>query len=348
MIDPIPPRLTLSPTPFPHFLDAPSDSLLLLHITEEQLAAASFLDRRIVTPQSRREWISFAEVAAQLDSAGRDDAHYIFHIGHVGSTLVSRLLGCLVEVLALREPQVLRNAADLWTGRDQLDACYSLASLVDRLQVIRRLLARTFRPEQRAMIKATSFASDIAPLMVTADARALFLTVKPQSYMTTILAGEASRQELRGLTGARLTRLARHLGPMPFRFWQLGEGERVALGWAGEMLSLSAAEAALPAGSVLWVDFDDFLARPARLLIAISAHFGFTLSEQRAAQILSSPIMRTYSKAPEHRYDTALRRTLQAQAAIEHAPALRAGMQWLETLASDYPQVARLRGLRSA
>ena len=36
----------------------------------------------------------------------RSDARWIFHIGHVGSTLVSRLLGELDEVLAIREPRL--------------------------------------------------------------------------------------------------------------------------------------------------------------------------------------------------------------------------------------------------
>ena len=37
------------------------------------------------------------------------DARWIFHIGHVGSTLISRLLGELEGVLSVREPRSLRD-----------------------------------------------------------------------------------------------------------------------------------------------------------------------------------------------------------------------------------------------
>ena len=46
-----------------------------------------------------------------MDGDLRSDARWIFHIGHVGSTLVSRLLGELAGVLAIREPRLLRDLA---------------------------------------------------------------------------------------------------------------------------------------------------------------------------------------------------------------------------------------------
>jgi hypothetical protein len=345
MSDEIARRLAAGPAHFPQMLDTLRDRLLILQLSEARIAAASFLDQRIITPETKGDWVSFAQVAARLDPAARDDAHYIFHIGHVGSTLLSRLLGCLPQVLALREPLLLRTAADLWATRDAIDAPYDPASLPGRLQVIRRLLARTFRPEQRAVVKATSFTSDIAPQLVASGARALFLTVSAQSYMRTILAGENSRAELPAVTGPRLLRLACHLTPMPFRLWSLGEGERVALAWVVEMLSLVAAEAAMPADTVLWIDFDDFLAAPEPALHRICAHFGLPIDHDAAAHILAGPVMRTYSKGPEHGYDADLRCTLLAQAAIEHGTALQAGTRWLDRLAAVHPKVAGLRGL---
>lgn len=337
-------RLAAGPAHFPHMLDTDQDRLLLIQLSEAEIAQASFLDQRIVTPATKGDWAPFAEVASRLDTAGRDDAHYIFHIGHVGSTLLSRLLGGLPAVLALREPLLLRNAADLSIRRGAVDAPWHPAALDGRIAVIRRLLARTFRPDQRVVVKATSFASEIAPQMVVPGARAIFLYASPQSYMRTILAGEGSRRELALLTGPRLVRLARRLDPMPFRLWSLVEGERVALAWATEMLSLSAAAEALPAGAVMWLDFDAFLAEPAAMLLRVAQHFGFALSAEDAERIVAGPTMQTYSKAPEHRYDAALRRTLQSQAAIQHREALSKGAAWIERLAQNYPELERLPG----
>ena len=345
MFDEISRRLAAGPAQFPHTLDPVRDRLLLIGISEEELAAASFLDQRVLTPATKGDWAPVADIAARLDDRARDDAHYIFHIGHVGSTLISRLLGSLPDVLALREPLLLRSIAGLWARKDAVDAPWDPAGLPARTVVLRRLLARTFRPDQRAVVKASSFTSEIAPHMVTPGARALFLHASPQSYMRTILAGEGSRQELATLTGSRLVRLERRLQPMPFRLWSLDEGARVALAWATEMLSLSAAEAALPNGSVLWLDFDDFLAEPERSLRLVARHFGFAMNEAAAARIIASPIMQSYSKAPEHWYDAELRRSLLLQAASEHSATLRSGMAWLDRLADTNGEIARLRGL---
>ena len=52
------------------------------------------------------------------------------------------------------------------------------------------------------------------------------------------------------------------------------DGLKAALGWACEMTSLERAASALPAGRVLWLDFDAFLADPASHFVAIAGHFG--------------------------------------------------------------------------
>lgn len=345
MSDEIARRIAAGPAHFPHTLDAVRDRLLLIGLTGQDIAAASFLDQRILTPAIKGDWAPFPEVVERIGHAPRDDAHYIFHIGHVGSTLISRLLGSWRDVLALREPLALRTLADLWARRDSVDIPWDPAGLPLRTEAMRRLLARTFRPDQRAIIKATSFTSEIAPQLVASGARALFLHVSPQSYMRTILAGEASRQDMVTSAGARLRRLARRLEPMPFRAWTLGEGERVAMAWVTEMLSLAAAEAAMPAGTVLWLDFDDFLSRPAEALGEVTRHFGIAARAEDVARIASGPLMHSYSKAPEHKYDAALRRTLLAQAAAEHGAVLAAGSAWLDRLARQHAAVARLPGL---
>jgi hypothetical protein len=345
MLDDLSRRLAPGSAHFPHTLDPLRDRLLLVQLSDEELAKASFLDQRILTPATKGDWVSFADVAARLDPSARDDAHYIFHIGHVGSTLLSRLLGGSPGVLALREPLLLRSIAELTAGKDAVDAPWNPAELPGRIALMRRILARTFRPDQRAVIKATSFTSEIAPQMIAPGARCVLLCVSLQSYMRTILAGDASRQELVVLSGPRLKRLAHRLDPMPFRLWALSEGERVALAWVTEMLSLSAATQALPAEACLWLDFDGFLADPVPSLLRVAGHFGIDLDDDLARRLVDGPIMHSYSKAPEHHYDTALRQALQAQAASEHAEALAEGERWVERLASIHPAVAALRGL---
>ena len=67
-------------------------------------------------------------------------------------------------------------------------------------------MSRTFAADEIACVKATSFASEIAPQLVPPGERALFMYATPQNYVASILAGENSLQELRMLAGtARAT-----------------------------------------------------------------------------------------------------------------------------------------------
>lgn len=334
-------RLTAGPGEFAHMLDLTRDRLLLVTLSEEEIRRASFLDQRVLTPQTPGGWLPLDAVEAALDGATmRDDAQTIFHIGHVGSTLIARLLGELPGVLALREPLVLRGIAEAAATLDRPESPWEPARYRPRVALLRRLLARTFRPGQRAIVKATSFTSEVAADLVPPGSRVLFLYVSPESYAATILAGNASRVELAALSGTRLQRLHRRLGGTPWRLWALDEAERVALGWATEMSALLAAETALPSGSVLWVDFDRFLAAPAAALGAIAAHFGEPLDEAQARALVGGPIMQRYAKGPEHAYTPALRAQVLAQARGEYGAAIARARAWLDRAAGAQAVIA--------
>ena len=103
------------PSLFPFQLDIAGDRLLMMRVSEDEFKAASFLDQRLTQsetgkPQRAMQWGDWSVIAPQ-GAGARDDARFIFHIGHVGSTLIARLLGEASDTLALREPQLLRQFA---------------------------------------------------------------------------------------------------------------------------------------------------------------------------------------------------------------------------------------------
>jgi hypothetical protein len=307
---------------------------------EEDYRQASFLDQRILTSDKPREWLPWTDLAGFAGSLP-DRADFIFHIGHVGSTLISRLLGELPQVLALREPLLLRTFAELFPVRERPDALWPPETFLPRLQTALGWLSRSFRSPQRPVIKATSFVSELAPALLRPGRKALFLYVSPETYIETILGGEASRQELAVLSGPRLTRLHRRIGEEPWRLWQLGPGERAALAWACEMAALQQASETCSSADILWMDFDAFLRNPGLLLLRAAEHFGQTVSAEAAAALASGPIMGRYSKAPEHGYSPALRSEVLLAARSAYAEEIRAGLQWLEAATVRYPLIAR-------
>jgi hypothetical protein len=262
-------------------------------------------------------------VAELVDAAHlTESCHFIFHIGHVGSTLLSRLIGAQAQTLSLREPLVLRTLAQIGANTEQRSAA------------VLKLLSRKFPGHDHVVVKATSFVSEAAhALLGRASApRALMMCVSAESYLATILGGPNSRQEARLLMPQRLQRLHRRLGREIWAPDSLTEGEGVALGWACEMAAL--AHAAKSAGDrVRKIDFDHFLAQPTAHLSAALRHLGIEAAFSEINAILSGPLMHRYSKAPEHTYDAALRDAVLNEARAAHRGEIRRGLRWLERAA---------------
>lgn len=329
--DPFHRRFAHDASLLPHMADLANDRVLIALLGETDYRTASFLDQRLLTDRIGREWMAW-DALPDLDMAApRPD--YIFHIGHVGSTLVSRLLAEAGDVLPLREPMLLRTLAQVAERIDRPESVWSPELYRTRLAQVSGWLSRSFGPGQRAMVKASSVITAIADDLTGADGRALFLYVPLARYIETILAGEASMAETLAQAPARIARLAALVPDFPHKLWQLPPVTRVAMSWLCEMAS---AARTLPAANPrhLWVDFEAMLADPATSLSVQAAHFGLAPGAGAIETALAGPIMRQYSKAPEHGYSPDLRRQLQAQAAADHAPAIAEAIAWVEALAA--------------
>jgi hypothetical protein len=316
--------LTRSPELFPHSLDSDGERISFIRLSRSDYEKASFLDARILTPGTAAKLISWREVAAE--SANLEErCGFIFHIGHVGSTLLARLIGAHPSAFVLREPLLLRAFA------------HAEAVPEARLSNTLKLLSRTFEAQQLAVIKATSFVSELAATLLSraSSPKAVMMFVTPESYFATILGGPNSRQETRTLAPSRLLRLQKRLGEFPWQLASLSEGEVLALTWACEMSALIAGSQAAD-GRVIWVNFDQFLVSPARSLTSVLRHFDFDASAQTVAMILAGPDMQRYSKAPEHAYDAGLRSDVLNHARAMHGNEIRRGLAWLERAAARF------------
>lgn len=309
--------------------------LRLVRLDEAGYRAASFLDRRILQAGALQAVCPTASVAAAAASLP-PRAHYIFHTGHVGSTLVSRLVEEHEEFFSVREPAVL--------GAIATDPSRALGSL--DMRGVLGLLARAWRAEQRAVVKATSFVSEIAePILETSPgSRALLVFSPALAYLRCILGGPNSRIESRALAPSRLARLRCRLGSEAGLPEPRSEGEWIAMSWLCEMACLRQAATRFDP-RIAWVDFDAFLSAPAPGLTTMLRALGANPSQDEVERLVSGPVMRRYSKAPEHAYDAALRRMVLESADLEHATEIRRGMQWLAGLTGLHPLVdAVLRG----
>jgi hypothetical protein len=330
-----------SPELFPHGLDAHRDSVTFIRLSRADYDRASFLDARVLTPRTAGRTMLWPQVAASIEAAALPErCDFIFHIGHVGSTLLSRLVGAHPGAFGVREPAILRTFAQLArepAGRPQT---WSDADVDARLGGCLKLLSRTFDAQQRTVVKPTSFVSELAAdlLMRPSAPKAVLMYVSPESYLATILGGPNSRQEARMLTPSRLRRLHSRIGRDAWRLESLSEGEALALGWACEMSALAQAMDGARE-RVLQVNFDHFLSRPTVLLLAALRHFGIDATSSQVEAIIAGPDMRRYSKAPEHAYDAALRREVLNEARAAHRAEIGRGLAWLDRAAAEFAPV---------
>jgi hypothetical protein len=330
-MNPLAVTLAASPELFPLSLNLQRERVTLVRLSRAEYEQASFLDGRIAGPAKPCRSLPLAELRTAVTEAGLpENCHFIFHIGHVGSTLLSRLLGRHSAIFSLREPDVLRTLA----------LAQNQATVATHLPVFVGLWSRTFDPGARALVKASSFVSDLAAQILTRDyaPKALVLGVAPETYMATIFGGANAPAEARALAPFRLARLRARLG-CDWRLEHMSQGEIVALGWACEASALATATAQ-SAARVHVMNFDAFLAQPPHHLKAAFAHFGVSVSEAEIARILAGSEMQTYSKAPEYAYDAALRRSVLDEGRGRFDSEIRRGLSFIESAARQFPQIA--------
>lgn len=307
-------------------LDPSAGVARLVAMDQQSYRQASFLDDRLMQQAIDAQLVPWPQIEAAMAADLRLDARWIFHIGHVGSTLVSRLFGELQGILAVREPRLLR---DLALTPVEVRRGYVAA--------VPKLMSRTFGPDEFACVKATSFVSEIAPELVPPGQRALFMFASPRNYIASILAGENSVRELHALAPSRADRLqSRGLAlPSP-----ANEAELAAIAWACEMTALEAVAAAMPDRGIRWADFDVMLEDMPNELNGAAAFFGAAADQDTIRSVAEGPLMKRYSKALEYDYSARLRRDLINEATAHCRAAIDGALAMLRSAAQQSPLLA--------
>ncbi len=333
-----------SPDSYPQKLDLIRSCVLQIALDESAYRAASFLDDRILTPGTRGAWQPLESViaGAQLVQVPRP-LHYILHTGHVGSTLLSRLLDTTGSVLSLREPLPLRTLADAGDALGQPESLLSESQFERVLDTLIRLWSRGYASTRCVVVKATSVTARMAPWLLQCrdSSRAVYLNLRAEPYLATLLAGQNSPADLRGHGVERMHRLRSHIATPIGPLHALSPGELAAMSWLAESLTRREILDQFPE-RLLAVDFDRLLSGIELEMQRITGHLGLQVSAEWLAQVGSSPVLAHYSKSPDYDYSPALRAQLLNQARRDHREEIGRAMRWLETMSRTEATIARV------
>lgn len=310
-------------------IDPPAGLVRLVKMDRAAYRDLSFLDDRMFQHcPGNAELVPWASVGPALAGKLRTDARWIFHISHVGSTLISRLLGELNGVLSVREPRSLRDLA------------FSPPSVRQQFfEPIVKLMSRTFAEGEVACVKTTSLVSEIAPRLVPPDERVLFMYATPTNFISNLLAGQNSINELRRLAELRIRRTAERVSGLEEQ--SRSDAHLAGAAWACEMTSLESAAEQMTDRSVLWEDFDVMLADMAAALRRTVDHFGFAAEDSQLQALAQGPLMSRYSKGPQFEYSPGVRRDLIAEASATHHTNIDGALAMLSKAAEKSPLLAR-------
>jgi hypothetical protein len=327
---------------FPQQLDLHGRRVLFVKLPEARIREAAFLDDRVLGGDVLASWVPLDALEAASPPDRPLAPLWIFHIGHCGSTLLSRLLPAVAPLLPIREPTVLRTLAHARRGSGgSTDLREDEWLGVFELMV--SLLSRGHRPGEPALIKATSDCNNlIAPaLSRSAASRAVLMYVSLRSYLATMIVDGVPRPDVDGHVESRLRDLRPFLDDpnclAPGRL--LPPGQRAAIVWLSGVVQLGRARDALE-GSVMTLDFDDFLQDAAGNLAGAAHFLGLPDDGRAVAGAIGGPIMRTYAKAPDHAYTPASRIAQLRENYARSAEQIDEGLRWADTMATSHAGIA--------
>lgn len=304
--------------------DEQQQQAILLELGESDYRAASFLDQRVEALAKQRQELPLAELQNTLGVAARP-VRCIFHLGHCGSTLLSRALAANPNVLPLREPLTLRRLAAEPAARHLLPLVLSAHT-------------RVFHPAQVAMIKASSVCNQLIDPVLRhhPDSRAILLYVPLETHLAGMLGKLTSPVDLSAQAKSKLADWRAITGAAPLEVEDLDTTQLAVLAWLASMYFLLAAAGSFPRQALL-LDFEEMLVDAEASLVRCASFMELGPEPQGEINAILAAwpeISTSYSKQPDLPYSAFNRRKTLQRGRATRRDDIKRGMNWARALAS--------------
>ncbi|NNE05163.1 MAG: hypothetical protein HKO64_04925 [Xanthomonadales bacterium] len=318
-------------------------------VSESLYRESAFMNNAINPQLGKIMPVGLAPMQAAFQSAAPVPvpAPYIFHIGHCGSTLVSRALGASGDILPVREPRLLIAVSDCL--RDLQDPLSWLSASEYRAMERVALLAmeRQFHDAQLPVVKLTSTCNNLVDAVLDQhpDRKALFLYQPLEPALAGILRTQQKpTSDLRVQAQYRLMDWSEVSGQQPPRLTELRAEQIAVISWLGNMTRMSHAIERYPQ-RILPMNFEQFLQDPAGKLERICTHFSLRDPVQETVIKGFASVARNYSKDPRRAFTAADRQAILNKSRQLFSSQIKAGLEYAQSLLATHQLPARVSEL---
>ncbi len=309
-----------------HQLDLASERALLVRLDAQTIAKAAFLDQRVLDVGTPGFWVPLSLMLRATPSSA-SVPRAIFHVGHCGSTLVSRLLDALIDGQVLREPMTLRALA-MFKATEEKNLAAS-----ESFRRLARCVWQWYgnRGDQGAtacnIVKATSATSGIASdYLQLPGSKAMALTVGLETYLATVLKGD--RRDIRGFADQRARELDSLVGAGAIDGQAMNDPRLATIAWFVANVHFERGRAQ----GLEIIDFDQVLQQPVEQLQRINDLLDIRASAKAIGDLQSHEVWTRYSKQTDTRYDRNDRAHDLALSKRRFGAEIRDGLQFYERL----------------
>jgi hypothetical protein len=272
----------------------PEHQITFVECSETTFSESHFLDQSRIKGLTGRQVTVKVEDIEKAVVANIPKISHLFHISHVGSTLMAKVLDQIDRFTVLREPSIFR---DIRVNFDSIsDGCsfYSSSDLGKINQLVLKLLARG--PQEHTVIKHTSINTHFIDMILTDEEQpAIALYTSLGNFVCHALSSIGAQSDIFASIQLRLKLINRScLGPR-LNLEELDFIQMAGLVWLCSMHRLCTARVKYK--NLQLLNFDTAMKDRESLIQTLIQGFDLDLSDKEVSKLNDSPVWMKSSKA---------------------------------------------------
>ena len=310
---------------FPHRYQIDAGNIEMIEIDRQMIETTTFLATpKFPGKQTNRQLVS-VESLSQVSSQSSPPA-FIFHSAFCCSTLIARAIDVPGRVRSLKEPQITMDIAD-YIRRN--------AKVPKHIKIIRNLLSRTPIAGEKTVIKPTNMANNLLlhNTGLLAKSPILFLYGSLRGFLISVLKkGEQGRFMTRRMYSIFMNDPTRFKEIPLKQLATLTDLQIAAMVWLLQTEIFEQKLLDCSDESMVSLNCDHFLAKPAEYLSSINEHFKLGLNKQELCKLATSELLHLNSKNQDKNYDSGKRKLESDKIELEYGSTIDHICQWADGL----------------